>query len=95
MRPPCSLSGGAFQGMHLPACRCKTRPAASRHVLLLLLESTSRQRLLGGAEVWRTGCERARHAQVNKGMIKMYQVEVLSKFPIMQHFIFCRLFGHF
>ncbi len=34
-------------------------------------------------------------AQVNKGMIKMYQVEVLSKFPIMQHFIFCRLFGQF
>lgn len=28
------------------------------------------------------------HAQVHQGLCKMYQVEVLSKAPIMQHFLF-------
>lgn len=32
-------------------------------------------------------------AKVNKGMIKMYNAEVLSKFPVVQHFYFGSLFS--
>jgi serine/threonine-protein phosphatase 2A activator len=30
--------------------------------------------------------------KVNLGMIKMYQLELLDKFPIVQHFLFGRLY---
>ena len=32
--------------------------------------------------------------QVNTGMMKLYQAEVLSKVPIMQHFLFGHLIGY-
>ncbi|KAL8946142.1 MAG: hypothetical protein Q9183_007945, partial [Haloplaca sp. 2 TL-2023] len=36
---------------------------------------------------------RAGWAKINKGMIKMYMAEVLSKFPVVQHLYFGSLFS--
>jgi hypothetical protein len=43
-----AISCEAFQGMHLPACRSKTRPAAKSPSACALFEITSRQRLRWG-----------------------------------------------